>query len=264
GEMAGVNEEPGWGRMSEPEEILDAAEEALILDPPWRGLRVLVTSGPTRESLDPIRFLSNRSSGKMGDALARQAHLLGAEVFLVRGVGSQNPPPRGPKVFTVESAQEMGKVVKELFPASHILIMAAAVSDWQSAHFSPQKMKRTSSELTLQLLPNEDILLWAGKHKTHQIVVGFAVETENHLENARLKLESKGADIILLKDPTQAHSTFGGETIQLTILTKEGTITKLPKMSKFHAAKRISEEITSRLKGKVLPSHAPADEVSPR
>lgn len=243
GKMASLEEGEGWGRMSEPEAIADAAEELLIPDRWLAGKRVIVTSGPTREALDPVRYLSNRSSGKMGDALARQAHLLGAEVYLIRGNGALGDPPRGPRVIEVESAQDMAGAVKSLFASSHLLIMAAAVADWRPEQVSSSKIKRSEESLSLSLVANEDILAWAGRHKQSQVVVGFALETEQHLENAQAKLTHKGADLILLNDPTQPHSQFGGDTTQITILSRNGEVNVLPLMSKREAARRVLEEI---------------------
>jgi len=236
GEMGGVHEESGVGRMSEPEEIADRIEELLALDPAWVGKRVIVTSGPTREPIDPVRFVSNRSSGVMGDAIARAARLKGADVTLIRGKGAAGKAPFGVTVIEVENAAEMAVAVKEHFPTADILVMAAAVADWTVANPATGKLKKSKGVPVIEWKETEDILAWAGANKAHQVVVGFALETSDHLENARSKLIQKSVDVIVLNDPTRADSAFGGDTTRLTILTQAGETIELPGMSKRQAA----------------------------
>jgi len=236
GEMGGVHEESGVGRMSEPDVIADRIEELLVADQNLSGKRVIVSSGPTREAIDPVRYVSNRSSGAMGDALARTARLKGAEVFLIRGKGASDVPPSGVKLIEVDSAADMALSVKELFPKSDLLVMAAAVADWTVANPAASKLKKDRGAPAIEWTATEDILAWAGEQKTHQTVVGFALETDHHLQNARQKLEQKKIDLIILNDPTQADSAFGGSTTRLTILAKDGEVIELPLLPKRIAA----------------------------
>ncbi|MFH0765186.1 MAG: bifunctional phosphopantothenoylcysteine decarboxylase/phosphopantothenate--cysteine ligase CoaBC, partial [Calditrichota bacterium] len=188
GSMAGINEKAGAGRMSEPEAILDKIEELLSDRSRWKGKRVIVTSGPTREPLDPVRFFSNRSSGRMGDAIARQAFLRGAEVTLIRGCATSGLPPRGVQLIWVDTAAEMAQAVKDAFPPADALIMTAAVADWTPEKTALNKLKKEAGSPNINWKETEDILAWAGKQKTKQVVVGFALETSNHVEHARRKL----------------------------------------------------------------------------
>lgn len=242
GEMAGVNEEPGMGRMSEPDAILSKIEE-LLADRRWAGLRVLVTSGPTREPLDPVRFISNHSSGRMGDAVARQAYLRGAEVVLVRGKGASGTPPSGVSTILVDSAAEMAEAVKAEFKRCRLLVMAAAVADWRPARIAASKLKKNHGLPEVVWEETEDILSWAGKSKQKQVVVGFALETARRRENARRKLTAKRADFIALNDPTQSDSAFGGETIRLTIISRSRKPIELPVLPKRVAADRLLDAV---------------------
>ena len=192
--------EEGVGRLAPVEEILAKIEE-LLAPKELSGKRVLVTAGPTREAIDPFRFLSNYSSGKMGYAIAQTAAHLGAEVVLISGP-TNLPCPQGVQRISVESAAEMYQAVLHHFPNVDVVVKAAAVSDWQSAAYSPQKLKKgEQKELVLKLVPTPDILLELGKRKGKQLIVGFAAETGNLEEYAKEKLLAKGADLIV---PTQS------------------------------------------------------------
>lgn len=250
GEMGGVQEEAGVGRMSEPETILDRLEELIADDARWKGRLVVVTSGPTREAIDPVRYVSNRSSGRMGDAIARQARLWGAEVFLIRGRGASGKPPGGVDILEVESAAEMSVAVKTIFPQCDLLVMAAAVADWTPDKLTAHKLKKAAGAPSIEWRATEDILAWAGKQKSRQAIVGFALETDDHLASARAKLHSKGADIIALNDPTRADSAFGGKTTVLTILPRDGEPLMLPLLTKRVAAERLLEEAERFLPGR--------------
>ncbi len=243
GEMGGVNESIGTGRMSEPEDILDRLESLLSDANRLSGRRVLVTSGPTREKLDPVRFLSNFSSGRMGDAVAREAFLRGAEVILVRGKGATGKPPSGVEVRVVDSALEMSAVVKLIFPQVDLLVMAAAVADWTPARLSPTKIKKDSGNFVVEWKQTEDILAWAGKNKSHQIVVGFALETSDHLAGGKNKLATKDSDIIVLNDPTRSDSSFGGDTTNLTLLRKDRAPEELGLVTKRIAAGKLLDAV---------------------
>jgi len=248
GDMGGVHEQAGVGRMSEPAAIFDHIEELLYPDKCWMNRRVVVTAGATCEPFDPVRFISNRSSGKMGDAVARQARLMGAEVFLIRTNSAIGEPPSGVEIIKVDTAAEMADAVKALFPTADLLIMVAAVADWRAKTASAGKIKKHTGILTLELEPTEDILLWAGKNRQEQVIVGFALETDDHIVNARRKLEDKNVDIIALNDPTSADSVFGGDSIRLTILKTYCEPLELPAMSKREAAARLLSEAYGYLK----------------
>jgi len=240
GPMAGVQEESGVGRMSEPEEIADRIEEILGADARWEGKRILVTSGPTREAIDPVRFISNRSSGMMGDAVARAARIKGAaEVYLMRGKGMAGRPPNGTITIEVDSSAELAEAVKTFFPQVDLLVMVAAVADWTVANPAPGKLKKRAGPPRLEWKETEDVLQWAGRNKTRQIVVGFALETTDHIAGAKRKLREKNADIIILNDPTRADSAFGGDSTHLTILTRDGAAVELPLRSKRQAAMNV-------------------------
>jgi len=242
GEMGGVGETPGLGRMAEPDAVFSRIEE-LLSGQEWKDRRVLVTSGPTREAIDPVRFISNRSSGRMGDTVARRARLRGADVTLIRGRGATGSPPDGVNVVEVETTCEMSEAVKSRFENCDLLIMAAAVADWTMAEPAKSKLKKRNGEPVFNLVKTEDILTWACDHRNGQVVVGFALETENHIEQARLKLEQKGADIIALNDPTRKDSAFGGDSIKLTILSGGDRIIELPALPKNEAADRLLDSI---------------------
>ena len=243
GLMGGIREKPGIGRMSEPEVILDRMEELLSTKNSFGGKRVLVTSGPTRESLDPVRYISNHSSGRMGDTIARRARLRGAEVTLVRGKGSSGSPPRNVEVIMVDTASEMATAVKKSFESCDLLIMTAAVADWCTDNVSPLKLKKHTGPPQIEWRQTGDILAWAGKNRTKQTVVGFALETEHHIDGARQKLTEKGVDLIALNDPTQSHSAFGGDTIQLTLITLKQDPLELPVLSKSLAADKLLDVV---------------------
>lgn len=243
GEMAGVNEDAGKGRMSEPHIIIDRIEELFSVRDTWKERKIIVTSGATRESLDPIRFFSNRSSGKMGDAIARQSAIRGAETILIRTKSTTSPPPNGVTLIEVESAAEMAEAVHRTFPSADVLIMAAAVADWAPSTVAPSKMKKNAGLPALDWRETEDILSWAGRFRTKQAVIGFALETDRHLEGAQIKMKEKGIDLIALNDPTKEHSEFGGDTTQLTLLSRDRELIKLSILPKRLAAAKLLDEV---------------------
>lgn len=236
GEMAGVHEKAGRGRMSEPEAILARLETLVTEDKFLFGRKVLVTTGPTREPIDPVRFISNRSSGRMGDAVARVAAICGAEVTLIRAQGCEGEAPAGVEAVTVSSAAEMAQVVKQRFAHTDMLVMAAAVADWTVKNPAVHKLKKHQGAPAIEFSPTEDILAWAGKNRQRQIVAGFALETENHLASAHAKLELKQIHIIAANDPTRPDSQFGGDSTKLTLITHDGSEVQLPVSSKRAAA----------------------------
>ena len=238
----------GKGRLPEPEEIFEQItflESKRVSKSPLKGKSVLITAGGTKERIDPVRYISNDSSGKMGYALARAAAVLGAEVQLI-STTKQLKVPYGVQVTYVESALEMHDVVTHLFPKTDIAVMVAAVSDYYVANRSNQKIKKQQNELglTLELLENPDILKKLGHSKREeQIVIGFAAETTNVLEYAKAKLEKKKADVIIANDVSNSRIGFNSDSHQVTLLTKDGHIVNLPENSKEELALNIWESL---------------------
>ena len=238
----------GKGRLPEPEEIFEQItflESKRVSKSPLKGKSVLITAGGTKERIDPVRYISNDSSGKMGYALARAAAVLGAEVQLI-STTKQLKVPYGVQVTYVESALEMHDVVTHLFPKTDIAVMVAAVSDYYVANRSNQKIKKQQNELglTLELLENPDILKKLGHSKREeQIVIGFAAETTNVLEYAKAKLEKKKADVIIANDVSNSRIGFNSDHHQVTLLTKDGHIVNLPENSKEELALNIWESL---------------------
>ena len=238
----------GMGKMPEPEELLEAVDHAVRYEKDLAGLRLLVTAGPTREALDPVRFLSNHSSGKMGYAVARAASDRGAEVTLVTGPTALKPPAF---VETVEvtSAQEMFDAVTRRAQEQDIIVKAAAVADYRPAEYSENKLKKGEGDpLSLPLERTRDILLWLGEHKQPgQFLCGFSMETERLLENSRKKLKKKNLDMVAANSLNEAGAGFGGSTNVLTLITADSE-EQLPLLSKEEAAHRLLDGILARRK----------------
>ena len=238
----------GMGKMPEPEELLAAVDHAVRYEKDLAGLRLLVTAGPTREALDPVRFLSNHSSGKMGYAVARAASDRGAEVTLVTGPTALKPPAF---VETVEvtSAQEMFDAVTRRAQEQDIIVKAAAVADYRPAEYSENKLKKGEGDpLSLPLERTRDILLWLGEHKKPgQFLCGFSMETERLLENSRKKLKKKNLDMVAANSLNEAGAGFGGSTNVLTLITADSE-EQLPLLSKEEAAHRLLDGILARRK----------------
>jgi phosphopantothenoylcysteine decarboxylase/phosphopantothenate--cysteine ligase len=239
----------GPGRLAGQEEILKAVDEALGGQQDLAGEKVLVTAGPTREDIDPVRFLSNRSSGKMGYAMAAAAARRGAKVVLVSGPTALETPD-GVERVEVRSAQEMLRAVEARFPECTLAIFAAAVADYRVAEPSASKIKRTPEALMLRLEPNPDILETAARGKGDRLVVGFAAETDSVAENARKKLAQKNADMIVANDVSTDGAGFDVDTNIVTLFLRDGRDLPLPRMSKAEVAQRILDEVT-RLRGAV-------------
>lgn len=234
----------GPGRLLEPEEIFAHIQQRL-LDRPLRGKKVLITAGPTREAIDPVRFLSNHSSGKMGYALAEVAAQLGAEVVLVSGPTSLSTPSQVQKVKVV-SAQEMYEAVHECVDRMDIVIMAAAVSDYTPEEVATEKMKKKEGDMAIALKRTKDILKSVGKiKKPDQTLVGFAMETQNELENAKNKLVSKNLDFVVLNSLRDPGAGFGHETNKVSILDRQGGIAQFPLKPKKEVAKDIFQKIVA-------------------
>jgi phosphopantothenoylcysteine decarboxylase/phosphopantothenate--cysteine ligase len=231
----------GVGRMAEPEEILDAACWALGRHGPLNGRRVVVTAGGTREPLDPIRFLGNRSSGRMGYSLARAARDRGADVTVISTV--ETPAPYGARLVVVETAAEMHEAVLKVLPQTEVLLMAAAVADYRPARVVQQKIRKGEGGLTLGLERTVDILAQvATRRRADQIVVGFAAETEKLIENAREKLARKRLDLIVAND---ARLAMGAEASQVTLVGTDGRVEPLPLMSKDEVAASVLDWIVA-------------------
>lgn len=227
----------GAGKMPDPEVLYEYIIKALT-PKDMAGRKVLVTAGPTQEKLDPVRYISNHSTGKMGYAIARQAMLRGAEVTLVSGKVNLQPP-MGVRMVPVVSAADMAQAVKADAQEQDIIIKAAAVADYRPAGTADEKLKKKDDEMNLVLERTEDILAWLGAHRRPgQFLCGFSMETEHMLENSRAKLEKKKIDMIVANNLKQTGAGFGTDTNVVTLLTKEDTLT-LPIMSKEEVADRL-------------------------
>ncbi len=229
--------EVGWGRLADPEKILDTVKLVLLRHDALAGKRVLVTAGPTQEPLDPVRFVSNRSSGKMGYALAEAALWAGAEVTLVSGP-CQLRPPEGVDLRPVRTAEEMLREVEERWSGTDVLFMVAAVSDYRPSRVSDHKIKKNQA-LQLELEQTPDILGWAGRHKGDRLLVGFAVETQNELEFGQQKLRGKNLDLIVINNPLEPGAAFEADTNRVTLLDADGHVESWPLMSKIELAQRL-------------------------
>ena len=234
----------GEGKMPEPEALLEAIVRALT-PKDMTGKRVLVTAGPTQERLDPVRYISNHSTGKMGYAIASAAVRRGAKVTLVSGK-TNLPYPAGVEAVPVESAADMAAAVREAADEQDVIIMAAAVADYRPAVVADEKMKKKDGELSLALERTEDILAWLGAHRRPGLFLcGFSMETEHLLENSRQKLIKKNIDMIVANSLKQAGAGFGTDTNVVTLLTKEET-EELPLLSKEEVADRLLDHILAQ------------------
>ncbi|AMA72608.1 MULTISPECIES: bifunctional phosphopantothenoylcysteine decarboxylase/phosphopantothenate--cysteine ligase CoaBC [Aneurinibacillus] len=237
----------GWigkGRLAEPMDILQEMERffAAVERQDMKDIRLLVTAGATREAVDPVRFFTNRSSGKMGYAIAEAAAKRGAKVTLVSGK-TDLTPPAGVEFVEVTSAEDMYQAVISRYDDMDIVVKAAAVADYRPKVVHSQKMKKKSGDLVLELTRTRDILADLGKRKTHQFLVGFAAETENVEENARGKLERKNADMIVANNVTQSGAGFGVDTNIVTIYTRDGKSEALPQMRKTEIADCLLDKV---------------------
>ena len=233
----------GRGRLAPVEDIVDAAEECLA-PKDLKGEKVLVTAGPTREAIDPVRFISNPSSGRMGYAIARAAKRRGAEVVLVSGPSHLNPP-RGVTFIKTTTAEEIAEATMRHYPQSTVVIMAAAVSDYRPRISHRKKVKKEEARINIELERTQDILKELGSRKRGQFLVGFALETENMLANAKKKLKEKRLDMIVANDP----GGFDGEITQVTIIEGEDTVEHLPPFPKNEVAERILDKVAMAIKG---------------
>jgi phosphopantothenoylcysteine decarboxylase/phosphopantothenate--cysteine ligase len=236
----------GPGRLPEPDVILRSLREVLAgIHHDLRGKRVLVTAGPTYEPIDPVRFIGNRSSGKMGFAIAAAAAQRGADVTLISGPVTLRTP-RNTRRVDVATAAEMQAAVEREFPSADLVIMAAAVGDFAPVSPSQSKLKRESlgdDRLNIEFTRNPDILKSIGQRKRHQVVVGFALETDDELANARKKLAAKNLDAVVLNNPTVPGAGFGTDTNVVTVLTARGDAETLPLQSKTSIAHEILNRV---------------------
>jgi phosphopantothenoylcysteine decarboxylase/phosphopantothenate--cysteine ligase len=230
----------GSGRLAEIETIVAAVMEALGVSQDLSGETLLITAGPTREKIDPVRYLTNRSSGRMGYALAEAAIRRGARVLLVTGPTSLTPPGAA-EVTKAESAEEMRQAALKLFPQATIAIMTAAVSDYRPREIASQKIKRDGA-ISLELQPTADILKELSTIKKSQIIIGFAAETENVLENARNKLISKSLDAIVVNDVSRPGIGFDSDRNAVTIITQAEVI-EVPETTKWEVAQRVLDQV---------------------
>ena len=239
----------GRGRLEEPEKIVELIQRFFAKDERklLTGKTVVVTAGPTREKIDPVRFISNHSTGKMGFALAEEAKKHGADVVLISGP-VQIAAPAGVELVKVESADEMYNAVLKFYESADVVIKTAAVADYRPKVTYDQKVKKQAGDASIDLERTKDILFELGQRKKNQVLVGFAAETENLQEFARKKLTKKNADMIVANNVKATGAGFGTNTNIVTLFKRSGEITELPLMSKADVARKIIEEVTSLLK----------------
>lgn len=238
----------GEGRMAEPETIVQFLEEQVFRGTALAGKKVLVTAGPTYEPIDPVRFIGNRSSGKMGFALAEALYMQGADVHLVAGPVNINTYYSGIKLTRVETAQQMYEACTAVFEGMDIAVLSAAVADYQAAVVADEKIKKADDSLQIPLVKTKDILKSLGAvKKTGQLLVGFALETNNERENALKKLEAKNADMIVLNSLRDVNAGFGYDTNKITVFSRSGAVTETGLLSKQAVAGEIVNLIIKHL-----------------
>ncbi|WP_040204917.1 bifunctional phosphopantothenoylcysteine decarboxylase/phosphopantothenate--cysteine ligase CoaBC [Neobacillus jeddahensis] len=239
----------GKGRLEEPEKIVTLIQKFFSdeFQPQLKGKTVVITAGPTREKIDPVRFISNHSTGKMGYSLAEETLKQGAHVVLISGP-VQMIAPAGVELVNVESAEEMYNAVLKYYDSADVVIKTAAVADYRPKFSYDQKVKKQAGDTAIELERTKDILYELGQRKKNQVLVGFAAETENLDEYARKKLVKKNADIIVANNVKTMGAGFGTDTNIVTLFKHTGEVTELPLMSKKDVARKIIEEITSLLK----------------
>lgn len=233
----------GPGKLAEPDLIVENIKFLLNKNDELKGKNVLVTAGPTQEAIDPVRYITNKSTGKMGYALAYQAALMGAKVTLVTGPTNLEIPFGISEVIKVKSAQQMYEAVTSSFDEMDIVIKSAAVADYKPKNISDSKIKKSDSDLVLELDRNKDILFELGKLKTKQVLVGFAAETDDLIANAQKKLAKKNLDFIVANDLKQEGAGFAGDTNIVKLLFADGNIEELPIMTKNQLSKEIYDKI---------------------
>lgn len=245
-----VGEGSGPGRMPEPEEIMSHVGRLLEGETPLSGKRIVVTAGATREPIDPVRFISNHSSGKMGVALARSAWRRGADVTLIAG-HVDIPIPREIPTVSAATVEEMARSVAECLPSADVLIMAAAPADFRPASAAPEKIKKGKTAPRVELEPTTDILKSTiGRRKKKSVIVGFALETTDGLKNAAGKLEAKDLDLVVLNNAKEPGAGFGVDTNRVTVIGRDGKAEDLELMSKADLADVLLDRIERELRGR--------------
>ena len=239
----------GEGKLAQPEVIVNEVVNLLTdEEKDLQGQKIMITAGPTVESIDPVRYLTNRSTGKMGYAIAKQAANRGAEVTLVSGPTNIAPPSNIKKLIKIESAKEMYNAIIENFDDNQVIIKSAAVADYKPKTYSDKKIKKNDDDLVIKLDRNKDIAYELGKIKKDKILVGFAAETNDIIENAKGKIQKKNFDFIVANDLTEEGAGFGTDTNIVKIIDKEGNINKYPQMKKDEVANVILDKVKSLLK----------------
>jgi phosphopantothenoylcysteine decarboxylase/phosphopantothenate--cysteine ligase len=234
----------GKGRLPEPQQIVEEVVELLTPKQDLAGKKILITAGPTVESIDPVRFISNHSSGKMGYAIAKNALKRGAEVVLVSGPVSLEPPA-GVKLIQVTTADEMYDAVMSNYEPCDGMIMMAAVADYKSETVEANKIKKTDDQMTIRLVKNHDIAAELGKIKGSRVLVGACAETENLLQNAEKKIKAKNFDLIMANDVTEEGAGFGSDTNIVQFVAKDGSVEAMPIMSKSEVADQLISRIVA-------------------
>ncbi len=237
----------GQGRMAEPENILQFIENQLQLNLPLVGKKIIITAGPTYEAIDPVRFIGNYSSGKMGYELAQQALNLGAKVILISGPSHEKLEDSQLQLIKVTSAKEMLQASQQYFSSADVFIASAAVSDYRPKEQAHQKIKKSSTEMQLELVKNPDILYEMGKQKKHQFLIGFALETNNELEHAKAKLNKKNLDFIVLNSLQDKGAGFQKDTNKIQIIDKQNNSFNFPLKTKKEVAKDIFEVLLKKM-----------------
>ena len=239
----------GEGKLAQPEVIVNEVVNLLTdEEKDLQGQKIMITAGPTVESIDPVRYLTNRSTGKMGYAIAKQAANRGAEVTLVSGPTNIAPPSNIKKLIKIESAKDMYNAIIENFDDNQVIIKSAAVADYKPKTYSDKKIKKNDDDLVIKLDRNKDIAYELGKIKKDKILVGFAAETNDIIENAKGKIQKKNFDFIVANDLTEEGAGFGTDTNIVKIIDKEGNINKYPQMKKDEVANVILDKVKSLLK----------------
>ena len=238
----------GEGKLASPEIIVNAVIDLLNnRDKDLQGKKIMITAGPTVESIDPVRYLTNRSTGKMGYAIAKMAADRGADVTLVSGPTNITPPANLKKLIKIQSAEEMYSAIINNFDENQVIIKSAAVADYKPKTYSNKKIKKSNDDLVIELDRNKDIAYELGKIKKDKILVGFAAETNDLIENAKGKVNKKNLDFIVANDLTEEGAGFGTDTNIVKIIDKEGNISKYPQMKKDEVANVILDKVKSLL-----------------
>ena len=237
----------GKGKLASPETIVDEVVKLLSKDQDLKGKSIIVTAGPTIESIDPMRYITNRSTGKMGYSIAKEAIERGSDVTLITGPTNLTPPQNLKKLVKIESAKDMYEAVLENLDENDVVIKSAAVADYKPKNYSNKKIKKSDDDLVIELDRNKDIAQEIGKIKNNKILVGFAAETNDLIENAILKIKKKNLDFIVANDLTKEGAGFGVDTNIVKIIDKEGNITEYPKMKKEEVANIILDKIKELL-----------------